>query len=249
MAAHHPNILGIAFKDIEGFPGYCVGDDGSVWCCRTKGGRIGSTWRRRNPVVRGSGHLFVGLFVRGPKRMVGVHTLVLEAFVGPRPPDLQCRHLNGNPADNRLTNLQWGTCLENTLDQYIHGVRPMGSTHGSSKLDETKVIEILALLKQGVPKRKIGRLYGVRDYTIHLISKGETWKHVPRGTPMTIRQFAELVADMRKAQKHYFRTQSVSALQEAMRLERRVDETIKFLLSPHPQRELFPTDTEEDKAS
>jgi hypothetical protein len=66
---------------------------------------------------------------------------------------------------------------------------------------------------------------------------------------MTLPDLARLVADMRNAQRHYFRTQSVSALQEAMRLERRVDETIKFLLSPHPQRELFPTDTEEDKAS
>jgi hypothetical protein len=63
---------------------------------------------------------------------------------------------------------------------------------------------------------------------------------------MTLQDLARLVADMRKAQKHYFRTQSVSALQEAMRLERRVDETIKFLLSP--QRELF-DGPEKDKAS
>jgi hypothetical protein len=63
---------------------------------------------------------------------------------------------------------------------------------------------------------------------------------------MTVQDLARLVADMRNAQRHYFRTQSVSALQEAMRLERRVDETIKFLLSP--QRDLF-AGPDEDKAS
>jgi CHASE1-domain containing sensor protein len=63
---------------------------------------------------------------------------------------------------------------------------------------------------------------------------------------MTVQDLARLVADLRKAQKYYFRSQSDSALKEAMRLERRVDETLKFLLSP--QRDLF-ADTEEDKAS
>jgi CHASE1-domain containing sensor protein len=58
---------------------------------------------------------------------------------------------------------------------------------------------------------------------------------------MTIQDLARLVADMRNAQRHLHRTDSASALTEAKRLERRVDETIKFLLSP--QRDLFDADT------
>jgi hypothetical protein len=42
-------------------------------------------------------------------RKLFVHTLVLQAFVGPRPSHSHCcRHLNGDPADNRLENLVWG---------------------------------------------------------------------------------------------------------------------------------------------
>lgn len=65
------------------------------------------------------GHLSVVLG-RGNTRMV--HTLVLEAFVGPRPsPKHDARHLDGNPKDNRLSNLSWGTRSENIRDAVRHG--------------------------------------------------------------------------------------------------------------------------------
>lgn len=50
-----------------------------------------------------------------------VHHLVLEAFVGPRPHGMQCRHINGNSLDNRLKNLAWGTPSEDNYDRVRHG--------------------------------------------------------------------------------------------------------------------------------
>ena len=65
------------------------------------------------------GHLSVVLG-RGNTRMV--HTLVLEAFRGPRPsPKHDSRHINGDPTDNRLDNLAWGTRSENIRDAVAHG--------------------------------------------------------------------------------------------------------------------------------
>jgi hypothetical protein len=49
-----------------------------------------------------------------------VHRLILETFVGPRPPGKQCRHLNGDSLDNRLENLAWGTFHENFADRLAH---------------------------------------------------------------------------------------------------------------------------------
>ncbi|GAC81679.1 HNH endonuclease [Gordonia malaquae] len=50
-----------------------------------------------------------------------VHRLVMETFVGPCPSGMEVRHLNGEPADNRLENLAYGTRSENVLDSVAHG--------------------------------------------------------------------------------------------------------------------------------
>jgi hypothetical protein len=61
----------------------------------------------------GDGHLQATL--NGRKRTV--HSLVLEAFVGPRPDGMQGRHLNDVPGDNWLGNLAWGTPTQNAADR------------------------------------------------------------------------------------------------------------------------------------
>ena len=53
------------------------------------------------------GHLMVNLYAAdGNAKMEKVHRLVLEAFVGPNPPGLECCHNNGDPSDNRVENLR-----------------------------------------------------------------------------------------------------------------------------------------------
>lgn len=58
---------------------------------------------------------------RGNKRIVCVHILVLEAFAGPRPLGAEACHRNGNPSDNRLENLYWGSHADNMKDMTQHG--------------------------------------------------------------------------------------------------------------------------------
>jgi hypothetical protein len=56
-----------------------------------------------------------------------IHTLVLEAFVGPRPPGLVACHGNGDHFDNRLRNLRWGTYSDNAYDQVRHGTHKLAT--------------------------------------------------------------------------------------------------------------------------
>jgi hypothetical protein len=60
----------------------------------------------------------------GSGRGYFVHRLVLLAFVGDPEPGQECRHLDGDPGNNRLDNLAWSTHPENVNDQVRHGTAP-----------------------------------------------------------------------------------------------------------------------------
>lgn len=102
------------WKDIPKYEGkYQVSNFGDVRSyCRSNTPKI------LKPGRMPQGHLSVALG-RGNSRCV--HELVLLAFVGEKPHKHECRHLNGNPADNRLENLAWGTRSENIKDAVAHG--------------------------------------------------------------------------------------------------------------------------------
>lgn len=68
-----------------------------------------------------SGHLWVELCRPGVKKTRQVHQLVLEAFVGPKPPGMEGCHYDGNPQNNRIENLRWDTRAGNLADAIRHG--------------------------------------------------------------------------------------------------------------------------------
>lgn len=100
----------VEWREVDGSPGYLISDDGRVWSERS--GRL------LKPKPHPSGHLYVQL---GRKRTAQVHRLVLIAFVGAAPEGHESLHRNGDPTDNRLSNLQWGTRSQNLLDAARHG--------------------------------------------------------------------------------------------------------------------------------
>ena len=76
------------------------------------------------------GYPVVELSKSGRSRESLVHRQVILAFKGSPPARMECRHLNGEPTDNRIENLQWGTRSENTVDQVVHGThRNISKTH------------------------------------------------------------------------------------------------------------------------
>lgn len=108
-----------------------------------------------------------------------VHGMVLEAFVGPRPHDLQCRHLDGDSLNNELSNLRWGTALENIgEDRRRHGRIPRGVDTPRARLDEDWVRCVRTLRKYGWRVSEIAREAGVSKQTIHGIFSGRTWSWV-----------------------------------------------------------------------
>ena len=118
------------WKDHPDYPVIQVSDQGRVYRKPRNVIRGDDTYRLSGRIAAlntgsKSGHLKVSIRMNGRYYHAWVHRLVLEAFVGPCPPGMETRHLNGNPKDNRLVNLAWGTPSENSQDTKDHGHVPV----------------------------------------------------------------------------------------------------------------------------
>jgi hypothetical protein len=175
-------------RDVPGFSGYRTGDNGTVWSCRvrTRGRHGGQSWhnsgnwRALRPEAGHRGHLRVHISIGGERKKVLVHHMVLWAFCGTCPPGMECRHLNGNPSDNRPENLCWGTVKENRHDAIMHGTQVRGEGNAASRLQEEQVVKIIQKLIAGSPKGPLALEYGVSRTTINRIAFRRNWLHVWR---------------------------------------------------------------------
>lgn len=100
-----------------------------------------------------------------------VHTLVALTFLGPRPDGMDVRHLDGNPLNNRVSNLAYGSRTENILDVMRIG-KPW------RKLTTAQVMDIKRRLSSGCNGAALARDYGVSQSTISAIKRGRTFAWV-----------------------------------------------------------------------
>jgi hypothetical protein len=163
------------WRPVVGFDGYEVSDQGNVRSWRSSGR---ARARRLQPVTRKpqlnvrTGYLYVMLSISGKVRLRQVHVMVLEAFVGFRPEKHETRHRDGNPTNNCLSNLLWGTRRDQFEDQVRHRTDTRGERNGAAKLTNAQAIEIRKRLKKGERGSDLAREFSVRDSTITRIKKG-----------------------------------------------------------------------------
>lgn len=124
-----------------------------------------------------AGYLMVYLGA-GRNRRRAIHLLVLTAFGGSRPDEMQVRHLDGNQLNSHLFNLKWGTAQENTDDKYLHGTVPLGEAHHGAVLTDDLVRLIRLKFAEGQRNIDISRSLGIHDNTVRAVLKGWTWSHV-----------------------------------------------------------------------
>ncbi len=149
------------YKSIPGHPMYEAGDDGSI-----------RSWVRGTPHILKPGrstpygHLTVVLRRRNTQ---SVHVLVAATFLGPRPPGADTRHKDGNPSNNSIANLEYGTRAQNCRDVLLHKRR---------KLTLEQAAEIRAALSAGAKQLDLAALYSVNPGTIAHIKSGKQYRDV-----------------------------------------------------------------------
>jgi len=155
---------------------YEVSDYGRVRrTLQTRGTQCGilKQWQQK------SGHKNVRLSSGNVSRLARVHRLVLEAFVGPCPALQMCRHDDGDPRNNRKSNLSWGTSQQNQLDRRKHGTDSRGERCVHAKLTNEKVREMRQLRAEtGMTYQDIADRYGVCRRVAARAISGESWGNV-----------------------------------------------------------------------
>ena len=159
------------WRAIRGCPGYSVSNMG-----RVLSGRF-------NRILRGQsteGYRIVDIRRNKKQKLYKIHRLVLETFVGKCPEGMQCNHKDGNKANNRLSNLEWITPLENIQHAEKTGLRnSRGETNGRAKMKEEDILKIRSLWKSGLyTQDKLGKMFGIAHSTVGYIVNRKLWSHI-----------------------------------------------------------------------
>jgi hypothetical protein len=192
MADNHSNTPEV-WKAIPDFPGYEVSNQGRVrsfWApvsgLKRRGNRMfiqDTPQKILSQYIDRDGYFKTSMRQNHVNKSIGVHRIVLLSFIGKCPEGNQCRHLDGNRANNNITNLTWGTAKQNQNDRFLHGrghkiTCPKGEAQWLSKIKSAEIHEIRYLRKNGYLLREIGKLYGISESNVSMIVNNITWQHI-----------------------------------------------------------------------
>jgi hypothetical protein len=160
---------------IEGYNSlYVIYENGEIYNMRTG--------KKVKPYTNNVGYYRVGFYKDGKRIQKYLHRLLAEAFI----PNLENKefinHIDGNPANNDLSNLEWCTRSENTLHAYKLGLNyttPMyGEQNRNSILNNNIVLDIRKKYNSGIKQTEIAKNYNISRQIVNGIVKNKTWKHL-----------------------------------------------------------------------
>lgn len=145
-------------------------------------GTLGATRRVRARVLKFNkhkGYHSVTMCKNSKPHIWFVHHVVLEAFVGPRPVGMECRHLNDIHDDNRIENIVWGTHKENGEDMARNGKVSRGEKSNLARLVKADVLLIRKRYAAGgISQQQLGELFGISQTQVGRIARRVNWTHV-----------------------------------------------------------------------
>lgn len=166
-------------RPIPWAPGYAVSAAGFVISIRKWNQDPTAIYRVLRTMRHTGGYPQVNLTVSRKSHIRTVHTLVAEAFLGPKPfPGAEVRHRDGNPENNAVANLLWSTHADNMADCEQHGTLARGERNGHAVLTAVDVQRVRALALYGVPLTVVAPIFGVCVAHATAVARGEEWRHV-----------------------------------------------------------------------
>lgn len=158
------------FKDIKGFESkYQISNLGNV--------RSKKTGLLIKHMCNKKGYHYVHLSInRYKSKKEYVHRLVARGFIDNPQNKPQVNHIDGNPANNTVDNLEWCTNEENQEHAVLHNLHYQGELHRDSKFTEDSIKLLPELVKSGFTFGQLNVLTGVAIINLKKIIYGKTWR-------------------------------------------------------------------------
>lgn len=121
---------------------------------------------RRGTIVKKHVHIALNLGRKTNPRSSLLHRLVFIAFQGPLFTDEMVRHIDGDPHNNRLDNLEKGTAFDNAQDRDRHGRTQRGAAR-NALIPNATVVQVMREYFHGAPVRLLAKQYGISAPTVY----------------------------------------------------------------------------------
>ena len=169
------------WKKIEGFENYEVSNYGNVKRLDSLVYQSGKIYKYKGRILKqenNKGYKRVSLSKGKIVKRFQVHRLVAIYFLENKEIKPCVNHIDGNPSNNNVKNLEWCTYSENEK----HSYNKLGKiTNGLKcrKLNINNTEEIKKLYKKGFKQIEIAKIYNVNQSTISQVINHKTYvKHV-----------------------------------------------------------------------
>lgn len=132
-----------------------------------------------NNSINSSGYVIYRFMVDGNSRYFSGHRLVAEAFIPNKHNLPQVNHIDGNPSNNNVNNLEWCDASHNTKHAYkLNLAKPrIAEDNELCKVTESDIEEIINLCNKGEIKQyKIAEMFNISQSLVSMI------KHKKRRT-------------------------------------------------------------------
>ncbi len=159
---------GEEWRQFPPYPHYLVSNLGRVWS--TYYGKLISQYQNAG------GYMTFTARKDGKTTTILTHRAVLWAFVSPPPSDIHHgSHLDGKPANNRLSNLVWTLPKDNARHKLAVGTDNAGQKNGSARIDNIMALRIDAMLRDGVAGKEIAETLNINPQIVYNLKGGRCW--------------------------------------------------------------------------
>lgn len=154
-------------KPIPSLPTYYATKDGRIFRYRKKDDEL---YQLSDNTMSNSGYKMVQPFKEGKRKLKYVHQLVLEAFVGPRPDNMQCDHINHDRLDNHIDNLRYVTVAENLRHRRPYDT-PSNYKQHITPIYKKYLNKVIELRKNGMKPAVIANELDIPVKTVYYASR------------------------------------------------------------------------------